>query len=230
MKRLGILLAIVCLATLCGTARATLINVDFGTDNDTQKYGNADSTAYTGAGLVGAAGDFWNSTSALSGTMTLKDAGNNDSGVTMTYSGGYMYCCGTALNDTSYKNLMNDYLISPTVTLTGVAAGKYDLYLYSSANATDRIAKFTATTSNGSAAVTIGPNTDYVATFKENVTYGVLQVQVGSNGQLNLTSESLGGEIDLNGFQLKSVPEPTAMVLVFSGVIGLLAYAWRKRK
>ena len=230
MKRLGILLAIVCLATFCSTARATLINVDFGTDNDTQKYGNADSTAYTGAGLVGAAGDFWNSTSALSGTMSLKNAGNTDSGVTMNYSGNYMYCCGTALYGTDYKNLMNDYIIGPTITLTGIAEGNYDLYLYSSANATDRIAKFAATTSNGSVDVTIGPNTDYVATFKDGVTYGVLQVHVGSNGQLNLTSESLGGEIDLNGFQLQSIPEPTSMIMLFTCVFGLLAYAWHKRK
>ena len=35
-------------------------------------------------------------------------------------------------------------------------------------------------------------------------------------------------EIDVNG--IASVPEPGAIVLLATGLIGLLAYAWRKRR
>ena len=35
---------------------------------------------------------------------------------------------------------------------------------------------------------------------------------------------------EISGFQLRSVPEPSSLVLFVSCIFGLLAYAWRKRK
>jgi hypothetical protein len=49
------------------------------------------------------------------------------------------------------------------------------------------------------------------------------------------TSETLdfsanGNYVQLEGIQLRVVPEPSAIVLVASALVGLLAYAWRKRR
>ncbi|MBU4273351.1 MAG: PEP-CTERM sorting domain-containing protein [Planctomycetes bacterium] len=36
--------------------------------------------------------------------------------------------------------------------------------------------------------------------------------------------------ITFNGLQLVAVPEPSTVVLLVTGLIGLLCYAWRKRR
>jgi hypothetical protein len=39
------------------------------------------------------------------------------------------------------------------------------------------------------------------------------------------------GEADLNGLQIVSTsPEPCSLVILATGLLGLLAYAWRKRR
>ena len=41
---------------------------------------------------------------------------------------------------------------------------------------------------------------------------------------------NFGGQPHIDSILLTGVPEPTTLVLVLTGLIGLLAYAWRKRK
>ena len=49
--------------------------------------------------------------------------------------------------------------------------------------------------------------------------------------QLKMTTiSSYRSTPELEGLTLSSVPEPSTIVLLASGLIGLLAYAWRKRR
>lgn len=50
-----------------------------------------------------------------------------------------------------------------------------------------------------------------------------LYLQIGARG-------SYGYDLTGVSFSVTAVPEPTAMMLLGSGVIGLMAYAWRRRK
>jgi hypothetical protein len=242
MKRASFFAISACFAAFCAaTVDASLINVDFGTDNTTT-YGDTVSAVYSGAAVVGASGDIWNATNALSGSVALVDSAGLASGATMTYSGGNMYSIGGSFESSTYKNLMHDYLIpgwsttsaSTFATLTGLAAGTYKLYIYSASNAKDRQATFYAATSAGSSSATIGPNSSYVGTFtnEEGVTYGVLDVTIRSGDTLTLSaiSDTAGVEIDINGFQLQSVPEPASLALLTLGAIGVSIYAWRKHR
>ena len=54
----------------------------------------------------------------------------------------------------------------------------------------------------------------------------------GNNGDVNPLT---GGNYSLNlgggaGMSTVAIPEPSTVVLLISGFLGLLAYAWRKRK
>ncbi len=236
MKRVSVTLLTLAFGLYCGLANATLINVDFGPNSD----GNGTFTSgvgetYSGPGaVVGSAGDKWNVTPRTSGAI-LYDSANQTTGITLTTSGGLgegTAAAGSSFKDSSFNKLTWDNLIvtsgsSLTVTLSGVTAGSYNLYLYAvpPGDGEDRVGTYTA---NGKS-VAIGPNNSNT-TFLEGANYGVLRdVVVGSDHLLTL-AVTTAGETDFNGFQLQSVPEPSSLILLGVGLCSLLAYAWRKRK
>jgi hypothetical protein len=48
---------------------------------------------------------------------------------------------------------------------------------------------------------------------------------------LSITTQySAGYNVGMFGLAASTIPEPSTALLLVSGVIGLLAYAWRKRK
>ena len=57
-------------------------------------------------------------------------------------------------------------------------------------------------------------------------------VDAGQSLKIVLTNPNRTGtaNFDMVSLQTSSVPEPTAAVLAFAGIIGLLAHAWRKRR
>jgi hypothetical protein len=228
MKLTAFFAAAICLVFWTGVGFASLINVDIGTGAGT----------YSGAAVVGASGDTWNAITSVA-TTSLVDANNNGTSATMSIVGsnGIVYHTDTVWGSTGFEALMCDYLYASnnvTVTLNHIAAGTYDLYLYGvgkdsfSTNA----ATWVAATSVGSNSVSVGPNTGNITEFSSGKNYGVVEVTVGDNGVLTLTGTPVtGGSVILNGFQLQSVPEPaSASLLTCTAVIGLLAYAWRKRR
>ena len=61
------------------------------------------------------------------------------------------------------------------------------------------------------------------ATFA-NITASAAGTIIGSGTMVN-------AEADWGGFQLRAVvPEPSTLLLTASGLLGLLGYAWRRRK
>lgn len=237
MKRIVILLEVVCAMSLWSIeTSAALINVNFGSTG----------TAYSGAAVVGNSGDQWNWLKSSTGNnVPLTTSSGEATTVSIDYSsaGKWSDITSSAMpfKGTPYQSLMCCFLydsgwnatkVPLTFTLKGLAAGDYDLYLYTGVT-NYRKAIYTATTNSGNDPVTIGigPNTNLANTFINGITYGVLRATVGDDGMLVVTSKLVAGngdEIDLSGLQLQSVPEP-ASIMVFSCLLGLLTRTWRKR-
>jgi hypothetical protein len=242
MKRLVFVVAVACgVVASAASASASLINVDF-------------SGSYTGQAATGASGDIWNTVSGGSSAsnLSLKNSAGNATSVTMSYSAVGMY---SSSSDTSMSfhggtldGLMSSYLYTNSsstpikVTLSGLAAGTYDLYLYSASNVKTRVTTFTGSTSVDTTGVSVvlGPNsastliqstaTVYDSTNTASTNYGVLELTVGTDGILTITSTMNSGESDLCGFQLVSVPEPKSVAMLLGGVLCLSIFTWRKRK
>ena len=79
---------------------------------------------------------------------------------------------------------------------------------------------FNTTKTNWSATWLVDSGTAYQSTYSGSV--GIQNVMLYSNGT--------PGSYDNFTLSYTSVPEPSALVLLALGVVGLLAYAWRRRK
>ena len=111
-----------------------------------------------------------------------------------------------------------------TLTFNGLDNAKtYDLYFYQANGvAANSTGVFTIGTDVRTAA-----NSGQNSAFIENDNYVKFSGLSPSGGVITGTANS-GASID--GFQLVEIPEPSTLVLLASGLIGLLCYAWRKRK
>ena len=134
--------------------------------------------------------------------------------------------------------------------LSGLGSSKagysYDLYLYSDTNFSNATAGYDIQsqvadlTVNG-VPVTIGPNSDVqhpagYSTLMPGNNFIELHPTVDDDGLLTIHlvgGPSADGAAILNGFQLQitaPTPEPGTLILLGMGLVGLLCYAWRKRK
>lgn len=78
------------------------------------------------------------------------------------------------------------------------------------------------THANWSATWSVGGNTVYQSTYSDSGPAGIQYVMLMTNGTL--------GSYDNVTLSYTSVPEPAAVALLATGVIGLLTYAWRRRR
>lgn len=213
-------------------ARASLINVDFNTDS---------SVTYSGAAIVGSAGDKWNGidggnlgTPANSSNVALLDAAGAATGVTLSMagtSGAYDSAgFGCLIGSSPFAALMCDYVYrsaaaAATVTLVGLTPGAaFDLILYASADVAGRITDFAL--DGVTKSVTAAP----AASFVSGTNYVQFSGAVGANGVLSFTFAG-PAEGNLDGLQLTqtpngAVPEPATLALVG---LGLAAAGWRRK-
>jgi hypothetical protein len=240
MKRLAHLAVVACLCgcALTGTGRADSINVDFNRNGGT-------SGTYTGAAVLGQAGDTWNAvggsgqgdTTPRNG-LSLVTSSGAASGVTLSFSGqqGFFDASDAVFHGTPFQALMDDYVFSffsqtATATFSGLTpGGSYRLILYSSSNQAGRPTVFTV---DGSSETVADPSGS--TTFQNGLNYADFTAMADASGSLSFTFRGGNVEGDLNGIQLQSLattatPEPASLTLLGFGAIGLLGYGWRQRR
>lgn len=224
----------------CNLASAGLINVDFCAPTG-RGFG---LPPQEGAAAIGSAGDQWNGTYVNGGTgVALVDSGNNATTVTMDWSAdNWWNQYPNQFDSTAYANLARGYLCSAwggwtpiTVTLHGLAAGRYDLYGYNIPfNTTDNFTWSLTAGGTGYTEVGFDPNGGGAAgtgVLAEGKNFGILYATVGGDGVLSFAvSRTAGNETLVSGFQLQSVPEPGSLMLLLLAGFGLMAPFWRKRK
>jgi len=194
-------------ASLILLPNTILMNVDFGS-----------GATQSGAAVLGAAGDAWNTVTASTGTL-VNSANSTFSGIglTLASSGTYTDTGGTAI-DAATSPLMQDYTYgygtAVTASITGLAPyvnSAFTLVVYASGNAAGQGGSLTLTGATGGNAWSTLTTT--AATRQISSGIGVAYntfTGIITNGTLTLTSVVLTGQsyTAVNGFQLLLNPRP----------------------
>jgi PKD repeat protein len=181
--------------------------------------GGTAAATQTGAAVIGNTGDVWNTVFSTGGSFTagtgltasngtpiyLNNAANIGTTISLKYVVDYLYNAGTGpFASTPVAGLMSGLAgvqssRTGTLTVSNLAAGGYDLYLYGqNSGVQTRSSTFVA---NGVSAV-CGPNSS-VNTLTSPNNYVHLAPTVTSNGVLTITfTGAASGDAQLNGFQL----------------------------
>jgi hypothetical protein len=244
MKRLAFLAVVACLCgcALAGPGRADSINVDFNANG-------GPAGTYTGAAVLGQAGDTWNGVgggrpdTAARTALALVTSSGAASGVTLSFSGqtGFFDATnvGAVFAGTPYAALMDDYVFARTpsgqtaitATFSGLTpGGSYRLILYSASDTRGRPTVFTV---DGSSETVADPSGS--TTLQNGLNYADFTTTADAGGTLSFTvGPGVGIEGDLNGIQLQSLatttPEPASLTLLGVGALGLVGYGWRQRR
>lgn len=216
-------------------ANAGLVDVAFYSSNFAH-------TTMSGAAVLGAAGDVWNSFDAGNpntptnyGPFALVDTASNATGISLSFNADGGVISGHSGTQPD-PNLTNSYLYNNTSgpiteTLTGLAPNaSYNLVLYVASDDALRGDRSVTGSANTSAfAATGNPQSTFIN--GENVVE--LTVSADSTGALAIAENdgltNTSGEVDLNGLQLQSLatPEPGSLLLLCLGAGALLV---RKRR
>ncbi len=221
----------VALFGLAAVASATVINVDYNASYYSTRI-------YSGTAVAPDTGTKWNGVTvstdwATEGTTTsgaLVDSFDNATPVTATITdfGGF---ASTGSYHTA-SDLMSDLANTSgpaTFTIDGLLPGNsYDLYLYAT---NSHYSSQTTTFTVGTTQTVTNSGTAFSGfVFGRNYTL-FSGVAADAGGTISGSiSAATGGAF--NGFQVvgEMIPEPSTIVLLATGLIGLLCYAWRKRK
>lgn len=220
---------------LASAAVAATINVDFDA--------RGMSDPYTGTAVAPDAGTYWNvfvpgnpSDPIASGALTASD-GTTATTTTVTigqYSADYnnasaAFAAGL-LDDYQYATGADRFVFS----INGlVAGGGYDLWIYNKNGAANSAhAQYTVGGVTKEVTNSVAGNSAFVEGNNYLHFTGLIADGTGMISGTALGIGSGGGNnIAFNGFQIAtSIPEPTTLVCSVTGLIGLLAYAWRRRK
>ncbi|MFT3686664.1 MAG: hypothetical protein QM783_17385 [Phycisphaerales bacterium] len=199
--------ALIPLCLSAAAASAQSFDIDFGTGNATPTTGYGAAAGLSGAG-------FWNTYPG--GTMPLADLAGNPTGVSIT--GGVTSFPGFANDPATVGNddaLLDDFLGIPVIdtwTVTGLAAGTYDVYGYTWT--------FAALPSgfdvNGAGMQVAGGA--WPGFYAPGLYSLHSNVTIAPNQPLVVTLYSINGAIGvISGLQIVQTPAPGAAVLLACG-------------
>jgi len=228
-RNMAVSLAAAILLLASGARAAPLIDVQFTANG---------SPGYSGAAVIGSAGDSWNTfrgpgfTNVSGSGLPLNDATGASTGVTLGYTGnGFFDTTGSSaiFEGTPFATLLDAYLVGDvfgrgagTVTLSGLTAGaRYQLILYSVANNIGRVTDFTV----GGTTQSVVPTSTTMLTAGVNYTDFTAVADALGHLTISFTAGANSSEGDLNGLQLQeltiSMPEPASLTLLAMGLAGL---------
>jgi hypothetical protein len=210
--------AVLMFLTAVPSAAAASIYVDFGAFN------GAPSSAFgAAAGVAGV----WNNITLLGATAGLLDTDGTLTSVGITVSATSMDGTGGP-GSTDAARLMHDNFFAAnggawSVSLSGLADGSYDLYLY---DPTNRAVSTGGGTANGIAFASV--NGAFSGSFAAGVDYLLLNNILVTGGSLTASGTEPGGNSGLAGLQLvardvapTTVPEPEIATLLACGLLML---------
>jgi hypothetical protein len=219
--------------SLTNGLHAEMINLDF-----SNVWGSPPATYGAASGQVGV----WNvyGYPERSTSLSLVDtAGNTISGASLIFDAPYgsAGASGPWVPD-AYKPLLADGIStdeygSYTVTIAGLSAGVYDLYSYAFIPFTTTSFGMTVSVAGalqGTESVTGQfPNP---ANYSLNATHALHTLSLTSGESIIITIGSYGpdGDNSLSGLQIvpKSIPEPSTLLLLGSGLVGLVGFGKKK--
>jgi len=232
MRLFASILAVACVLALACPSHASTVNFDIiGTHHE-----GGDSTLYTGTAVAPDSGTYWTPYSINWGDSTAYPVMESD-GVTASpmlvtiaggdYHGYWNYDGGAG---EIAPNLMDSYAYSHdgsgwTVEIDHLTpGGKYDMWWYQQNGCS---ATSTGSFTFGGNTLT-ATNTGQNSVFIENNNYVHFHaVQADGNG---LIFGSIGSTAQLAASRSCPSPSHRRSFLLAAGLVGLLAYAWRKRK
>ena len=239
-RKLSALLSLAGLALSITAAQASTFSVNFGNNGNTNGAGNNVNFPVTGSAGVVAVSN-WNNVNAVSGSLAnLKTETGASSAVSVSWTTGNTLGGTVATAATGNQALLNAWLddsASMNATVTGVT-GLYDLYVYGSSDA-GNAGRFLSYTVNGVTKTSLGKFTDPIATdgtfYKGTFVDGATNADnpnylkfTGLSGTLTIGDSSVANTRSaLSGFQIVQIPEPSSLLMIGLGAMGLML---RRRK
>ena len=205
-------------------ATATLLSVDLGTGATQSGFSAMSASPET---FFTAAGDITVTISGQSGFFSRGDGYPANSGA---FTEGNLY------QDFVYNNTKGtlQFDISGIAANTGYTMTWY-IYDWTNTNVasqTDKVAAQAGSNTTGSSG-NVTWTTGDAAMPTNNGEYSYTGTWQSTNTKLDIDISYVSGGLPytrVNGFEMTATPEPSTLILLGTALLGLLAYAWRRRR
>lgn len=241
----GVAIAASLLFTGAASAELLYANLDLGAAADL--YGQSQGPTYLGQGAYATPGNYWNNEYS----SPVLDSEQHSTSVKFGAGGtGSVYFGKSGTSPYTYNDLVVDYLYASDSAIVGVQGldltKTYDVTVYGACPAvsgTNRGTIFTLGkgTADETTLTCSGVYADWTQAFIEGVNYVTFHnvKPVSFTWRWGTAATVVGIEIVglktndyafINGVQIAEIPEPGVLILLATGLLGLLCYACRRHK